>query len=84
MGCEIDRLDRMDKSEDRKFWVLFERELRRDDGDAGKSHLRAGRPICYCVDDFPDEMVREWPDGRRELVKVSNAGEILSCRLLPG
>lgn len=83
MTCEIDRLDRMDKSEQRKFWVLFERELRRDDGDAGKSHLRAGRPIYYCVDDFTDEMVREWPDGRKELVKVGNTGGILSWRPLP-
>lgn len=84
MGCGIDRLDCLDESDERKFWVLVERELRHDDGAAGKSHLHAGRPICYCVDDFSDEMVREWPDGSKELVEVSDTGEILSSRPLQG
>jgi hypothetical protein len=83
MTCEIDRLDCLDESGERKFWVSFERELRHDDRDAAKSHLRAGRPIYYCVDDFSDEIVREWPDGRKDLVVVSDTGEILFSRLLP-
>lgn len=84
MGCEIDRLDCLDESDERKFWVLVERELRCDDGEAGKSHLHAGRPIYYCVDEFTDEIVREWPDGRKELVHVSDTGEISSSRQLTG
>lgn len=55
-----------------------------DDGAAAKAHLAAGRPIYYCEDAYPDEMVRKWFDGRRELVKVTEAGNIWSIRPYPG
>lgn len=54
-----------------------------DDGEAALSHLAAGRPIYYCEDEYPDEMVREWPEGRRELVKVAQDGTILTARTHP-
>lgn len=53
-----------------------------DDGQAAKSHLKAGRPIYYCDDLYPDEFVRKWPDGRRELVSVDDAGNITAIRPL--
>lgn len=80
MNCRIDQLGNMDDSDERKFWILVERELRRDDGAAAKSHLAAGRPIYYCPDDFSDDIVREWPDGRKDLVQVSDAGDITYVR----
>jgi hypothetical protein len=42
-----------------------------DDGAAAKAHLAAGRAIYYGDEKYPGEIVREWPDGRRELVAVS-------------
>lgn len=77
-SCEIALLGGMDDADERKFWILVERELRHDDGAAASSHLQAGRPIYYCPHDFSDETVREWPDGRKELVHINDAGEI-SC-----
>jgi hypothetical protein len=79
-NCRIDQLGDMDASEERKFWILVERELRCDDGAAAKSHLATGLPIYYCHDDFSDDIVREWPDGRKELVQVSDAGDIMYVR----
>jgi hypothetical protein len=55
----------------------------RDDGIAARDHLEAGYPIFYCDDRFDTEIVREWPDGRQELVKVGTDGEILQLRSLP-
>jgi hypothetical protein len=76
MNCRLDQLGNMDDSDERKFWILVERELRRDDGAAAESHLAAGLPVYYCLDDFSDDIVREWPDGRKDLVQVSDAGDI--------
>ncbi len=54
-----------------------------DDGQAAQSHLDAGRPIYYCEDAYPDEMVREWPGGNRELVTVALDGTILRAKPYP-
>jgi hypothetical protein len=51
----------------------FEAELANDDGCAAQSHLDAGRPIYYGTDEYPG-IVREYPDGRRELVSISVVG----------
>lgn len=50
-------------------------ELERDDGGrAADDHLRSGFPIYYAEDDTPSGMmIKEHPDGRREL--VSGYGE---------
>jgi hypothetical protein len=49
------------------------RDLEKMDGDdtAAREHLAAGRPIYYAEDDTPPGLViKEYPDGRRELVRV--------------
>lgn len=74
MSCNLDQID------DRTLDVRILRALRHDDGAAARSHLEAGRPIYYCPDDSNDAIVREWPDGRKDLVDVSDAGEILYLR----
>lgn len=51
-----------------------------DDGQAAQSHLDAGRPIYYCEDAYPDEMVRQWPDGNRELVTLALDGTVLRAK----
>jgi hypothetical protein len=58
----------------------IERAMMRDDGQAAASHLRSGRPIYYCCDEYPTEIVREWPDGSRELVSVDAFGNIINVR----
>jgi len=54
-----------------------------DDGQAAKSHLAAGRPIYYCDDGYPDQMILKWPDGRRELVGMDKAGKVFLIKALP-
>lgn len=66
----------MSRVEEKTFWTAFENVLANDDGAAVKRHLAAGRPIYCCDNGFPDAMVREWPDGRRELVSVGVAGVV--------
>ena len=73
-SLKIEQLDSMKPGDERIFWTVLEKTLANDDGAAGKSHLDAGRPIYYCDDRYPDAMVRKWPDGRRELVAVTDDG----------
>lgn len=80
MGCQLGNLDGLDQAAERKFWVLLKRELSRDDGAAARSHLEAGRSIYYCDDRFVDEIVRECPDGTKELLEINEVGEIIRTR----
>lgn len=52
-------------------------EANDDDGEAARTHLAAGRWISYCDPDYPDDIIREWPDGRREFVDVDEKGQIV-------
>lgn len=54
-----------------------------DDGQAAKSHLAAGRPIYYCDDAHQNGVIRKWPDGRRELLTVGEAGTFILVKVLP-
>ncbi|CCD29355.1 conserved hypothetical protein [Candidatus Glomeribacter gigasporarum BEG34] len=78
----IEQLEHMTPAEERQFWKVFERVLSNDDGQAAQSHLSAGRPIYYCDDRYPDDFIREWPDGRRELISVDDTGKISVIRSL--
>ena len=78
----IEELERMTPAEEQRFWRVFERAVAHDDGQAARSHLSAGRPIYYCDDRYPDDFIREWPDGRRELVAVDSLGNISVIRSL--
>jgi len=45
-------------------------------GDAARETLAAGRPIYYSEPETPDGMlVKEYPDGRRELVVFHREGD---------
>lgn len=39
-----------------------------DDGAEALRHLAAGRAIYYWDECYPDDVVKEFPDGRRQLV----------------
>lgn len=66
-------------------WEQWEKEvianLINDDGQAARSHLEAGRPIYYGDDpQYPEEIIREYPDGRRQIVGVNERHEIYAIR----
>lgn len=45
-------------------------------GDAARDTLAAGIPIYYRADDTPTELlIKEYPDGHRELVRYNRAGD---------
>lgn len=61
-------------------------ELHRSHGDdsAARAHLAAGRAIYYSDDDTPAGLlVKEHPDGRRELVRFDEAGDQVAHVLPP-
>lgn len=58
----------------------FEKALASDDGQAAKRHLAAGRPIYYGDDLYPEHIVKEFPDGHRQLVDVDASGAITVIR----
>lgn len=58
------------------LWPIIEAASRGDDGRAARSHLAAGRAIYYGERDTPPGLVvKEYPDGRRELVRFDRLGE---------
>ncbi|WP_448953959.1 hypothetical protein [Labrys neptuniae] len=59
--------------------------LRRLSGDdsAARAHLAAGRPIFYAESDTPPDLtIREWPNGRRELVRLLAEGHYEIVKVL--
>ncbi len=61
----------MTDAEEVEFWTSVEAELAEDDGEAVREHLAAGRPVPYLDPDTPPgHVMRRYPDGRRELVRV--------------
>jgi hypothetical protein len=59
----------MTPEQERRFWKQFEHDLDRDTGEAAKAHLAAGRPIYYGDPAYPGAVVKQYPDGRRQLVR---------------
>ncbi|GAN81510.1 hypothetical protein [Acidocella aminolytica] len=58
------------------LWRDLLHALQHDDGAAAKEHLQAGFPIYYAKDDTPAGLlIKEHPDGRRELVRFDRAGD---------
>lgn len=78
----IEQLAYMSSLEQRTFWAVLEKVLANDDGAASKAHLAAGRPVTYRARQFPDAIMRKWPDGRRELVDVDDEGNVTILRAL--
>lgn len=66
-----------------RMWKQLELELGRSDGEVARADLTPGDPVFYCEDAYPDEMVREWPDGHKELVRVSFEGRVVRARPYP-
>jgi hypothetical protein len=76
MILTVEPLNKMTPTEDEAFWASFEAELAHDDGAEAARHLAAGNPIYFCEPDTPENLViKEYPDGRRELVSFDLDGE---------
>lgn len=71
------QLDFPTEADERRFVSTFTQALANDTGEEAKRHLAAGRPIYYGDDSFPDGVVKEHPDGRRQLVTFKNDVEIV-------
>jgi hypothetical protein len=55
-----------------------------DDGRTARSHLEAGDPIYYREPDtIPGVCIKEYPDGRRELVHFDETGEVVVRQINP-
>ncbi|APS44407.1 hypothetical protein AVI51_13245 [Piscirickettsia salmonis] len=68
----------MSPQQEKLFWKKFERELGFDSGEAALSHLSAGRPIYYGDDRYSDAVIKEYPDGTKQLVRFDdNDNEII-------
>ena len=58
----------------------IERAVQFDDGLAAKTHLAAGRAIYYGDPRFPGQIVKEYPDGRRQLVDIDEKSVVTIIR----
>ena len=68
MKLRIEDLSTMTAEQERRFFDAFERQLQADTGEAAKAHLAAGRPIYYEDPKYPNQVVKEYPSGRRQIV----------------
>lgn len=60
----------------------FENASMNDDGQAAKQHLAAGHPIYYVDPAYPGQIVRKFPDGRRQIVVMLGKGQVEVVREL--
>lgn len=74
---DVSRLDSMTEAEEEQFFEEFERALASDTGEAARSHLTAGRPIYFHDNRFPDGVIKEYPDGRHQLVTFRGGQEVV-------
>jgi hypothetical protein len=59
-----------------RFWNELPRLLEQDQGSAVKSLLKKGISAYYGEDDTPEGLlIRESPDGTRQLVRINFDGE---------
>ena len=58
------------------LWSILQDAALDDNGAAARSHLNAGRPIYFGEIDTPTGLVvKEYPDGRKDLVRFDEQGE---------
>lgn len=58
------------------IWDVIREGVERDGDLAAREHLAAGRTIYYGENDTPDGLlIKEHPDGRRELVRHNRDGD---------
>ncbi|MEB2541746.1 MULTISPECIES: hypothetical protein [Burkholderia] len=65
-----------------RFFEAFEREIEDAGDEAARHHLNAGRPIYVGDDAFPGRVIRQYPDGRRELMRLNERDLLVVDRVL--
>lgn len=71
-------MDRMPETAepDDDLWPIIEKGLASHGDFAVRACLAAGVPVYYREDDTPaGATIKEYPDGRRELIRVDKGGE---------
>ena len=63
-----------------QFFAELEAALFDDDGLAAKQHLAAGLAIYYGDEKYPGAIVKQYPNGRKQLVSVGKDGQISVIR----
>ena len=76
MPLKTKSLGRRRAAEGQDLWTELGADLAQDDGRAAREHLAAGFPIYFREADTPAGLViKQYPDGRRELVTFDAQGE---------
>ena len=58
------------------LWEEMEQSFNEGDETSALEHLKAGFPIYYIEPDTPKGLqIKEYPDGRKELVRLNFSGE---------
>ena len=71
----------MTRTESIAPWEVEIADLARHEGEAARAHLAAGRAVPYVDDDTPPgHVMRRYPDGSRELVRVDADGSTVVAR----
>lgn len=65
-----------------RFFESFEHEIEGAGDEAARHHLNAGRPIYVGDDAFPGRVIRQYPDGRCELMKLDERDVLVVDRVL--
>ncbi|MDQ0138987.1 hypothetical protein [Cupriavidus necator] len=74
---DVRELNDASPTEEEQFFAAFEMMIANDDGAEADRHLREGRPIYIADPLYPGRAVREYPDGRRELMRFDMARDEL-------
>ncbi len=59
-----------------ELWEKLPELAARAGYEAGLEHLAAGYPIYYSEEDHPGEIIKHYPDGHREIVRLENDKEV--------
>ncbi len=74
---DVSAIDDMNEREELKAFATFTNDLANDRGEAASSHLAAGRAIYFVDDRYGDAIVKQYPDGRRQIVDFTDDREIV-------
>lgn len=83
MELTLENLEKMTPDQERLFLLHLDANLEQDSGAAARAHLADGEPIYYRKPDTrPGCVIKEYPDGRKDLVDFSTGEERLVGRLV--
>ncbi|HYF90222.1 hypothetical protein [Azospirillum sp.] len=83
MDLTLENLEKMTPDQESLFLLRLDADLEQDAGAAARAHLTDGEPIYYRKPDTrPGCVIKEYPDGRKELVDFSTGEERLVGRLV--